>query len=1008
MTLDEYLRQQATYAEFAATVVRIIEAGLTTHPDVVRPLTSQSRAKDAASLRAKLTQRGLLDADNIETEIKDFAGCRLIFYTNSDADRFLQSRIVFDNFVVDWDNTKIHHAVGAEPKVEELYRARHYIISMKPERLALPEYARFAGMRAELQIQTLLNHAWSETAHDIIYKNFLPAGLGAAEMEAIKRRMARIMTKYLVPAGYEFQKVQHDAERLRQGKALFERGPIKQLEKAPDNNERCDTLERLSHQILPLYDEVPAIHGELLRAIPDAILAARRTQTKSIEAGLASFPGRGPKDVTNAGVEILTTYRYVDVEGTFLALCRLWDGASEEEQRSILAAVERLAEHNIEAWRQVGCGVQAELLRIVCGLPATQLQAWRPIIVSVCQHALEPTVRGVTSSYDAATFHARPVVIDDALKRVRGEALGVIETLFKGAGTDDERRAAFSAMMTATTHPSAGKYGEDAISLANGNSSRVVRFVTAHSAGLSFELLQHVEHALLLLYRQSPAWFEGCREDIKVEGEALKNEIRLFRDAINADRAFVTHKTLVGFEAVFPHDWETDGLDVAAENDYRLQQVNKLVGEINPATAAEWLAIIKRCAATESNDGATFLTFVEFLKRLARAQPAIVLGYLKSVPTELERFLNNLLAGLDGGTSAADAQALMRSWVEAGTYLPRLGRHLRLAPVIDENLVRLLATKAIATANREAVIETLVVVVAHKELAAKGLVDDVFIPAVRFLTQHKDVRWLYEAWYQPTAPAFFAALQSDQVSVVLDNIVELWKIDAQTERVIAALAKADYDGIWHFFGRRFERKGDKVPVNATYEAVPHQFFQAQPALGQSADRAVDIVRGWYKTGDPLFQFRGGRLVAIAFPACPPALSDKLIAVIAAEGEAILDFVADILVHYHGGVATHSVCQAMVDCLAEDDERLQLVRGLLQGTGVVSGEFGMVKAYQQKVAEIEPWQNDPRSKVRAFALAYTKSMQQSIAAEHGRSEQNVAMRKLEWDKDLDNDPFVRLK
>jgi len=133
MTLDEYLQQQGTYAEFAATVIHIVEAGLSLHPDVPRPLTSQSRAKDAVSLGAKLCERELLVSRDIETEIKDLAGCRLIFYTNSDADRFLQSRIVFDNFVVDWDNTKIHHAVGAEPKVEELYRARHYIISMKPD-----------------------------------------------------------------------------------------------------------------------------------------------------------------------------------------------------------------------------------------------------------------------------------------------------------------------------------------------------------------------------------------------------------------------------------------------------------------------------------------------------------------------------------------------------------------------------------------------------------------------------------------------------------------------------------------------------------------------------------------------------------------------------------------------------------------------------------------------------------------------------------------------------------
>ena len=32
--------------------------------------------------------------------------------------------------------------------------------------------------------------------------------------------MARIMDEYLLPAGYEFQKVQHDFQRLMQGKAL--------------------------------------------------------------------------------------------------------------------------------------------------------------------------------------------------------------------------------------------------------------------------------------------------------------------------------------------------------------------------------------------------------------------------------------------------------------------------------------------------------------------------------------------------------------------------------------------------------------------------------------------------------------------------------------------------------------------------------------------------------------------------------------------------------------------
>jgi ppGpp synthetase/RelA/SpoT-type nucleotidyltranferase len=753
MTLDEYLPRQEAYAELAATVVQIIDAGLRLHPELARPLTTQARAKSEVSLRDKLAERGLLEANNIEAEIKDLAGCRLIFYTETDADRFLQSRIVFENFVVEWDNTKIHHPVGDEPKVDELYRARHYIVSMKPERLALPEYARFKGMRVELQIHTMLNNAWSETAHDIIYKDKMPPGFGGKELEGLKRRMARIMTQYLVPAGYEFQKVQHDAERLRQGKEIFDHGPIEQLEKATDNNERWDILERLREQVLPLYDDVPAIHGELMRVIPEVILAARGTPTNAIETSFASFDGHDAKDVAKAGIDILEYWRYIDLAGTFVALCRLWDGAGVEEQKLILGAVERLAEHNLEVWKQAGCGAQAELMRVVGGFSEPELEALRPIIVTVCQHVLEPTVRGSSATYEGVTFRSGPVLIDDNLKRLRSQALEGLERLFKTAGTEDERRATFAAMMTATSHPSAGKYGDEAISLANADSGRIVGFLTAQHAGLCFGLKQHIEHELLYLYRRSPAWFTGCREEVKAGGEALKREIRAFRDAINTDAAYVRQKTLVGFEDVFPEDWDSDGMDVEAAAARRTQRIEALVADVTPATADEWLEVIKQCAATPSNDGATFGSLIEFLDLLARARPQIVLSYLQNVPAELEDFISNVLNGLEE-KSSAESQTLMRSWIEAGTYLPQIGRHLRLAKSVDVELVRLFAAKALETPNRAAAIEAAVVVVARPELAAAGAADDVFIPAVEFLTGQKDVGWVHGARFRkPRAPS---------------------------------------------------------------------------------------------------------------------------------------------------------------------------------------------------------------------------------------------------------------
>lgn len=91
-------------------------------------------------------------------------------------------------------------------------------------------------MRCEIQIQTILNHAWAETEHDILYKRPGAQGFGSKAFQSIEKRMARLMDEYLLPAGYELQKVQYDYERLMQGKALVDRGTLEVLAQCKDNN----------------------------------------------------------------------------------------------------------------------------------------------------------------------------------------------------------------------------------------------------------------------------------------------------------------------------------------------------------------------------------------------------------------------------------------------------------------------------------------------------------------------------------------------------------------------------------------------------------------------------------------------------------------------------------------------------------------------------------------------------------------------------------------------------
>src|SRR5436190_18389744 len=148
------------YREFAGVVQDILKKAVAVAPDIPQPQSIQCRAKEAQRLMPKLEARGLLKSDGIEEQIKDLAGARIIFYTNTDVERFLDSRVIPDNFEIHWDETKIHHPTEENP--QQRYRAVHYTVSLNAARATLPEYAKYAGLRCEIQIQTILNHAWAE------------------------------------------------------------------------------------------------------------------------------------------------------------------------------------------------------------------------------------------------------------------------------------------------------------------------------------------------------------------------------------------------------------------------------------------------------------------------------------------------------------------------------------------------------------------------------------------------------------------------------------------------------------------------------------------------------------------------------------------------------------------------------------------------------------------------------------------------------------------------------
>ena len=109
----------------------------------------------------------------------------------------------------------------------------------------------------------------------------------------------------------------------------------------------------------------------------------------------------------------------------------------------------------------------------------------------------------------------------------------------------------------------------------------------------------------------------------------------------------------------------------------------------------------------------------------------------------------------------------------------------------------------------------------------------------------------------------------------------------------------------------------------------------------------------------------------------------------------MEVVADILTHLRYvdiEITFDALCELFPGAQSDGDALLSDVEIVLQNTGVVSGEFGMVQAYQSKKQEMAGWLDDPDAKVRAFAESYLRLLDRQIAAEQRRSEESIEMRK----------------
>jgi len=220
-----YLRVQVFYQDLAIAAKRIADEALKRRGIQVHSI--EARAKDATSFGRKAAKPSKHDPnkpryDDPLKQITDLAAIRLI--------TFFPRTIEAIDEMLNAEFEVLEQFDKGEALVEEErfgYKSVHYLVTLNAARVALPEYERFRGAVIEVQVRTILQHAWAEIEHDIQYKST------AAIPRDIRRRFMAL-AGLLEIADREFQAIQ-DADRDLTEKAvdLVNAGQLDRVEVTP-------------------------------------------------------------------------------------------------------------------------------------------------------------------------------------------------------------------------------------------------------------------------------------------------------------------------------------------------------------------------------------------------------------------------------------------------------------------------------------------------------------------------------------------------------------------------------------------------------------------------------------------------------------------------------------------------------------------------------------------------------------------------------------------------------
>lgn len=738
----------------------------------------------------------------------------------------------------------------------------------------------------------------------------------------------------------------------------------------------------------------PNYHGAV---IPALTTFARTLPTRVLTDGgepINPHGYRSAAELIGEAIDVPNAIRYAHMDAMVDFLLELTRSPDNDVVSKSQTALQRLATIGLDYFPTLGVEPQKSLLNKLAGLSDEQLLADAQAIFGVINIVLSPSMEGEHWTYNAVTISRGSVPGSVDVADMRASAIALLKRMYPLKDSVRHRESVINTLNAATQRERSSQDAET-LEMFQRDAIDVLHFWLGLVPTEAMPLVQHIEHHGYWNY------FHASSSD--VANAALE-----IRDAIALHDEYQIYKQLIGFEGIFG-DWEklkTNEEEWDYGNTNRQQAARSYVDAINDGNRAVWRDRILEFSKTESDDLATFPVYYEFLDLLARQQPDLALELVTEHEGAMQPFLIPLMGGLQCSDRKNEVGEVIDRWLDAGTHLVVIAKSLFKVGPDRLEILASVVSRAEQLDQRDALSVAMAVAATfHGQRCAEA--KDVFMRGLRALAKHDDARWAKLFWFGREFKMLVAAIEKSERDEVLTSLVNLPKLDYQTEEVLRAVGETDIDAVFEFLLSRLKlelderrrRKAEGLNVlEDKFEAIPYQLHGLNKLLQKHPAKLLLLLRQNFDDMDvrSMFPYRGGaKLMKAVFPNFEQPLQAPLLELVVRGAEHDIEFVLAITRAYGGGAPILEICKAIVKAVPEQSEAWYQLAAALETTGAVWGEHGMVHAYQRKRDEIGAWKADGNERLRTFSAWLTEQLDRRIDAELKRADESLALRKYQY-------------